>query len=133
MATPYIPTIACLLLTLAAWPGLAASPKQEAKKTKTAYGAIAWHRDSGSYGYSYDLATARAAGIEALRQCGHPRCEVTLALRNECGAIAEGAAASKAGSKVFAARKGLTQAEAESKALSACGPNCRPVAWACTR
>ena len=128
-STPATPTIALLVLALAAWPSLAATPKQEAKKTKTAYGAIAWHRDSGSFGYAYDFATARAAGIEALKQCGHPRCEVTLALRNECGAIAQGTQ----GAKGFAARKGLTQAEAQSKALSACGANCKPVAWACTR
>ena len=117
-----------------AWLGLAclvggqawaAAPKGEAKK-KSFYGAIAWHRASGSVGYSYDFATARLAGTEALRQCGHPQCEVTLSLHNECGALS-------ASPKTFAARRGFTEAEARAKAASACGPDCRPVAWACTK
>lgn len=103
-----------------------AASKSAAQKKKTAYGAIAWHRDSGSLGYSYDFATARAAGVEALKHCAHPQCEVILAIRNECGAIADG----KQG---YAARRGYTEAEARTRALNACGPNCRPVAWACTR
>lgn len=104
----------------------AAGTRQAAAKKKTAYGAIAWHRDSGSVGYSYDYATARLAGTEALRQCGHPRCEVVLALHNECGALVSN-------SQKFAARRGHTEAEAQTRAAAACGKDCRPVAWACTR
>jgi serine/threonine-protein kinase len=105
---------------------LAASSKAAAAKKKTAYGAIAWHRGSSSVGYSYDFPTARQAGVEALKQCGHPQCEVVLPLHNECGALASG-------NKGFAARKGYTEAEAQTKAVSACGPDCRAVAWACTK
>jgi hypothetical protein len=113
-----------ILVLLMATSALAASSK--ATKKKSAYGAIAWHRESGSVGYSYDYTSARLAGTEALRQCGHPKCEVVLPLHNECGALASSA-------KGFAARRGHTQAEAQTKAANACGTDCRPVAWACTR
>lgn len=121
------PLIACLCLAVAMPAGAAssASSKSAAKK-KSSYGAIAWHRASGNYGYSHDLTTTREAGTEALRQCGHPQCEVVLSLHNECGALS-------ASPKAFAARRGFTEAEARAKADSACGPGCRPVAWACTK
>lgn len=129
MKRPHFP--AFWVMTVLAWAHAlpaadAASSKETAAKKKGGYGAIAWHRDSGSVGYSYDYASARLAGTEALRQCGHPRCEVVLALRNECGALASNA-------KGYAARRGHTQDEAQTKAASACGSDCRPVAWACTR
>ena len=107
-------------------PAEAASSKQAAAKKKGTYGAIAWHRESSSVGYSHDYGTARLAGIEALKQCGHPKCEVVLALHNECGALVSNA-------RVFAARRGYTEDEARTKAVNACGGDCRPVAWACTR
>ncbi len=116
---------AALGLALGALDASAASTR-EAKKKKTAHGAIAWHSATSNLGYSHDFANARAANIEALRQCGHERCEVILSLANECGAIAKGPRGS-------AAKKGNTRAEAETRALKACGKECRPVAWACTR
>ncbi len=117
------------LLVLLAETGIAADTKTKpatAKKGKVTHGAIAWHRDSGSYGYSHDLTTEKDAAVTALNQCANARCEVVLALRSECGAVADGP-------KGFKVQKGHTQAEAETKALKACGPGCRPVAWACTR
>ena len=88
-------------------------------------GAIAYHRDSGSFGWSVE-GNARQAQVEALRQCGHPSCEVVLKLRNNCGAVANGP-------KKSASAKGATRQEAETKALKACGERCEPVVWACTR
>lgn len=129
MKSPEPPLLGLLLGVLAltaAGFAAAATSKEAASKKKNAYGAIAWHRESGSVGYSHDYATARLAGTEALRQCGHPRCEVVLALHNECGALASNA-------KGFAARRGYTEAEARSKAANACGADCQPQAWACTR
>lgn len=123
-----LPVLVGLLVMLATPPATAADSKTAASKKKSAYGAIAWHRDSNSIGYSYDHTTARLAGTEALRQCGHPKCEVVLALHNECGALVNDHRAGK-----FAARRGYTEAEAQTKALSACGAGCQPVAWACTR
>ena len=122
----------CLLLVGAlsvgmACQALAATPKAKpGAAKKNAYGAIAWHRASGGLGYSYDFGTARQAAVEALRQCGNDRCEVVIAIHNECGAVADGP-------KSFAAKKGATQNEAQTKALNACGAACKPVAWACTR
>ena len=121
----------CLLLVGLLTLGLgcqafAATEHSKAAKKKTAYGAIAWHRSSGSFGYSYDFNTARLDATEALNQCGNERCEIVIAIQNECGAIADGP-------KTFAARKGATRAEAQTKALNACGAACTPVAWACTR
>jgi len=121
--------VSLLVLLIGTTHGIAAEPNAKsttAKKGTVTHGAIAWHRDSGSYGYSHDRATAKEAAITALNQCANARCEVVLALRGECGAVADG----PKGSKV---QKGHTQAEAETKALKACGPGCKPVAWACTR
>lgn len=123
------PLAALSLLALLAGTSIAADTKTKPateKKGKVTHGAIAWHRDSGSYGYSHDLTSAKEAAITALNQCANARCEVVLALRSECGAVADGP-------KGFKALKGHTQAEAETKALKACGPGCKPVAWACTR
>ena len=117
-----------MLTILAASAVMAADSKVAASKKKNAYGAIAWHRDSNSVGYSYDYATARLAGTEALRQCGHPKCEVVLALHNECGALVNNNRTKK-----HAVQRGYTEAEAQTKAMNACGAGCQPVAWACTR
>ena len=93
---------------------------------KPVHGAIAYHRDSGNFGYAVDQASDRAARLEALRQCGHSRCEVVLRFGRDCGAIANGP-------RRHAAAKGVNRQEAETKALRACGAGCTLVAWACTR
>ena len=49
-----------------------AAPKHVPSPT----GAIAYHRDSGSFGYAVNAADSRSARIAALKQCGHPKCEV---------------------------------------------------------
>lgn len=89
-------------------------------------GAIAYHRASASYGYAVNLATARAAQVEALKQCADAGCEVVARLRNDCGAVANGP-------QRFTVGKGATRQEAESKALRACGSGCDIAVWACTR
>lgn len=95
---------------------------------KRVYGAIAYHRDSASVGYSYDFASSRDAKKEALKQCGNAKCEVLIAFRNACGAVAEGG-------KKPVALSGATRQEAETKSLRRCGnaKACRIVAWACTK
>jgi hypothetical protein len=98
----------------------------EKKPLKAYNGAIAYHRDSGSYGYAINRATARDAQVEALKQCGNERCEVVARLRNNCGSVANG-------SKRFTVGTGATRQESETKALRACGPGCEVVTWACTR
>jgi serine/threonine-protein kinase len=95
-------------------------------KSTQANGAIAYHRASGSYGYTTDRSSTREAKTEALRQCAHAKCEVVASFRNACGAVANGP-------KRFAATSGTTRQEAESKALRKCGDGCDVAVWACTK
>ena len=111
---------ACAALLAA--PALAAKPKKPA-----AYGAIAYHRATQSWGAAYDATSARDAKVSALERCANKRCEVVLDIRNGCGALADGP-------KRFAAAPGATRNEAETKALRKCGGEaCKIIAWACTR
>jgi len=94
---------------------------------KGVYGAIALHRETGQLGYAYNSATSRAAKMEALKQCAHPRCEVVAAFSNACGALARGP------NKYFPAT-GATRQEAETKALRLCAAkDCEVAAWACNK
>ncbi len=94
---------------------------------KGVYGAIALQRETGQFGYAYSAATSRAAKIEALNQCAHPRCEVVAAFSNACGALARGPR------KYFPAT-GATRQETETKALRLCAAKeCEIAAWACTK
>jgi hypothetical protein len=77
--------LSIVVATFGAGPTTAAT-----KSTKTYNGAIAYHRDSQTWGYSVNKLTARDAQTEALRQCGHERCEIVARLRNNCGAVANG-------------------------------------------
>jgi hypothetical protein len=91
------------------------------------YGAIAYQRETGAFGYSYDWLTQREAEVNALGQCGDPQCIVVTSFRSGCGALAVGA-------RGAFAERGATQAEAETKALDACGDaSCAVKAWSCTR
>ena len=105
-----------------------AGPAEAAKQTAAPnrFGAIAYHRASQAWGVSFDQERARDAALEALRQCGHARCEIVVRLRNGCGAVANGP-------RKFAAGRGATREEAETKALKGCGAGCDIVVWACTK
>ena len=94
---------------------------------KGVYGAIALQRETGQLGYAYNAATSRAAKIEALNQCAHPRCEVVAAFSNACGGLARGP-------KKYFPATGATRQEAETKALRLCAAKeCEVAAWACTK
>ncbi|MBM3347946.1 MAG: DUF4189 domain-containing protein [Betaproteobacteria bacterium] len=112
-------------LALSSYAAMATTDAKKPAKGR-AHGAIAGYAETGRVGYSYDFPNARAANVAALNECAHQRCEVMISIANECGAIAKGP-------KGHAAKKGSTQAEAETRALNACGKDCRPVAWARTR
>jgi hypothetical protein len=114
------------VLLLATQDSLAASRPAGVKTVRVYNGAIAYHRESASFGYAINATTARDAQVEALKQCGDSRCEVVARLRNDCGAVANGA-------KRFTVGKGVTRQEAETKALRVCGPGCAIAVWACTR
>jgi hypothetical protein len=103
------------------WHGVAG-----AKKLPPPTGALAYHRDSGSFGYAVNAADSRSARIAALNQCGNPKCEVVMSLSKDCGAVANGP-------KRFVASRGATRQEAETRALRQCGDHCQIVGWACPR
>ncbi len=117
-------TLFALLLTGL---GASAASRPAGVKTVRVYnGAIAYHRESASFGYAVNLNTAREAQVEALKQCADARCEIVARLRNDCGAVANGP-------KRFFIGKGATRSEAETKALRACGAGCEVAVWACSR
>ena len=63
------------------------------------YGAIAYDRQSGAYGFAYDQPSPVAAGRRALDKCGSPGCALVLEFADGCGAYATGPnAAAGAGS-----------------------------------
>lgn len=115
-----------LIATLAlALPGLPLVA-HAASKSPPPTGALAYHRDSGSFGYAVNAKDSRSARIAALKQCGHPQCEVVASLSKDCGAVANGP-------KKFVASRGVTRQEAETRALRLCGEQCEVVGWACPR
>jgi hypothetical protein len=116
-----IATASVVVIAAAATVHAATPPK------KQAFGAIAYEPARSAVGYAYDFKSARDAKIEALKQCGDPSCVVLVSFHNACGAVARGPG------KPFAVT-GATRAEAEAKALRACGNKaCEVVAWACTK
>jgi hypothetical protein len=120
----------CQLLLVAAVFSMAQPALAKAVK-KGAHGAIAVQRETGQLGYAYNAATSRAAKIEALNQCAHPRCEVVTSFSNACGALARQPAR---GPKGYFAATGATRQEAETKALRLCtAKECEAAAWACTK
>ena len=115
--------VAALLVAASAMPpGAFAASKSAAKAT----GALAYHRDSGSFGFAVNATDSRAARVGALNQCAHPKCEVVVTLSKDCGAVANGP-------KKFVASRGATRQEAETRALRLCGERCAIVGWACPR
>jgi hypothetical protein len=118
---------AAVLVVLAATLAFPAETALARVVKKAFHGAIALHSETGQIGYVADGLTARAAKIEALRRCDHPRCEVVASFSNACGAIARGP------KKHFPAT-GATRQEAETKALRLCAAKeCEVAAWACTK
>ena len=109
--------------------GTAASANTRPAKKAQFHGAIALDRDLGRSGFAVDRPTARAAAVEALNQCGGGRCEVVLAFKSSCGALANNQKA-----KQWATSTGATRQEAETKALRRCtSASCEIAVWACTR
>ena len=91
------------------------------------WGAIAYHRASGAFGYSFDFAGQREAGVSALESCAHPECIVVASYRSGCGALVDGPSGP-------AVAEGVTAQEAETKARLQCtDPQCRLIAWSCTK
>jgi serine/threonine-protein kinase len=119
--------LAAALATTLAVPAWHDADAQTQRRVRAVHGAIAYHRESESYGYAYDFPTERAAALAALQHCGRPDCEIAISFRNACAALADGPVTQPA------AARGVTAAEAERNALRDCGERCRVIAWACTR
>lgn len=91
------------------------------------WGAIAYQRATGEFGYAYDYPSEREASVAALRSCADPDCLVELTFSASCGVLLDGS-----GGPVTAV--GATAREAEVRARGTCrDTNCKVIAWACTR
>jgi hypothetical protein len=89
------------------------------------WGAIAYQRATGEFGYSYDYPSEREASVAALHSCADPDCIIELTFNSNCGVLLDGASG-----PVTAI--GATAREAEVRARATC-PDCKVIAWACTR
>jgi hypothetical protein len=114
------------LIALLALCALPAAARDEPRRGTSVHGAIAYHAESGSVGWATDRKTSREAKVEALRQCGHEKCEAVAAVNRGCAALARSP-------KKHAVQTGVTRQEAEAKALRRCGEQCEIAAWTCTR
>ena len=124
MSSPGAALIA--LLALGALCASAAGARDEPRHGSSVFAAIAYHPESGSVGWATDRKTSREAKVEALRQCGHAKCEVMSSVSRGCAALARS-------TKKHAVQNGVTREEAEAKALRRCGGECEIAAWTCTR
>ena len=119
-------TAALLVALGTSWLAPADALEEKKEGRNPWYGAIAYHHPSGSIGWATDRRTSREARTEALRQCGHAKCEIVATVTRGCSALAKD-------SKKFVTQRGTTRAEAEAKALRRCGERCEIAAWTCTR
>ena len=76
------------LVGLAAFCIAPAAAREEPPPRNSPHGAIAYHAESGSVGWSTDRKSSREAKTEALRQCGHEKCEVVAMVSRGCVAMA---------------------------------------------
>ncbi len=97
---------------------------------KKTYGAIAYGRESGAYGYSYDFDDPQSAEKEAMSTCSASGddCQVVFDFWNTCAAIA-------ADGDIVAFGLDANQDTAQDQALAACekdgGSQCEVKAWSC--
>ena len=99
--------IALLAFTYSLWPSLPAS---------AGYGVIAWDKDTGKYGVSWNQQTPKRAEKVALGECGTSGCKIVQKITPKtCGALAMTAD----GKHVGAARR-KDRAEARVAALDNC-------------
>lgn len=113
--------------------GVAAPSAAASGRWISTWGAIARDFDTSAVGGVVGRASKRDASSEAVGRCkgyGGKKCEVILAFRNQCGALAW----PKTGDSATAG--GSTLAEANERALSACqsrgSPGCAVVLSGCS-
>ena len=66
---------------LAALPAVAQTKGAKRSAEPNRFGAIAYNRATQSWGVGFNFARARDANVEALKQCGHGKCEVDRSAR----------------------------------------------------
>jgi hypothetical protein len=93
------------------------------------YGAIAYSKNTGAWGTSYNFSTRSAAESHALRRCGRGDCRIIVWFKNACGALAVG------DNGAFGWGWAGSRATAEAIALTECSARargCHVRCWACT-
>ncbi|AKI00597.1 protein of unknown function (DUF4189) [Hoeflea sp. IMCC20628] len=94
------------------------------------FGAIAFSKATGGYGFVYDRQSRREAENGAMRECRSRTsgCQVAVWFRNGCGAVA-------IGSNGWGSEPGATRQAAERAARRKCSRytnGCQVLAWSCT-
>lgn len=95
----------------------------------TQFGAIAYSKSTGRWGYSYGYRDPSSANNAAMNRCDRDDCEVKLVCWNGCGALAKGRDGGM-GWGTAGPRSG-----AEVQALQECNGvdnNCEIICWACS-
>ncbi|MDG3575821.1 DUF4189 domain-containing protein [Rhizobium sp. YJ-22] len=115
------------LSVLAFAAGLVAAVLPAIAHASDSFGAIAYSRETGSLGWSYDHPSRRAAERTAMNNCGESDCEV-LWFKNACGAIA-------AGPDGWGSGWGNNRRRAEREAVNSCASysdDCSVIRWQCS-
>ena len=100
---------------------------------RDSHGAIAYSRQTGGWGNSYDHDNQNRARHAALRHCRRHAsdCHIVVTFVEQCGAIAETA------QREVSPGLGKTRKEAEDRSLAACraagGKACTVAAWVCSK
>ena len=92
------------------------------------WGALAYSRATGRYGFAYDYSTQAEAINHAVVECGVRDCRGVVWFHNACGAFARGRG-------TWGWAIGETRWQAQERALAECrkhGGGCRTIAWSCT-
>jgi hypothetical protein len=102
----------------------------QATYAANSYGAIAYSQNTGSYGWSTDFSSQRAAEQGALARCRERGndCKIAVWFRDACGALAVG------GDGGWGSDWGRNLQAAENKAVHACtgySYNCRIIVSKC--
>jgi len=95
------------------------------------YGAIAYDKNTGRWGYAYNYSSRGEAERVAVSRCGSSGCVAYNWFRNACGALA------KASDGSIGWSWGTSRHDAEARAIAQCerssnGLSCEIVCWACT-
>ena len=126
----------CIDECASAWGGYATENAQLCMRlqcNKPSYGAIAYGRTSGAYGYSYSWGSEAKAESVAMQNCAANGndCEVMVWFEKKCGAVSAGD-----GGTAFWGLGGTdsaASADAQQKCASGGGQNCAVQVTQCSR